>query len=151
MRLSQLLLKIALVGITLTTLNVCASADEPWLANYGGNVSRERELALMDNFAIQLLQEPDLIGYILVYASENSCRGEAQARALRIRNYLMNVRGVPWNKLMWKDAGRYKYDTMQILFLGFYRNMRSLPDFPYEPPAKGQIIPTCRRLKRFAN
>jgi hypothetical protein len=105
----------------------------------------------MDNFAIQLLQEPDLIGYILVYASENSCRGEAQARALRIRNYLMNVRGVPWNKIMWKDASRYKYDTMQILFLGFYRNMRSAPDFPYEPPTKAQIIPKCRRLKRFAN
>ena len=127
-----------------TPLPGASLLNEPWIARYNGNVSREREMAEMDNFAIQILNDPNLIGYILIYSGWDSCRGEAQARALRIRKYLMNVRRVPWNRVMWKNGGRYRDEGLEIFFLGFDRNVVRIPDFPFEPPPTGHVIPECR-------
>src|SRR5687768_15744126 len=57
-----------------------ASPDVFWLDKYG-NILWEDEKARLDNFAIQLMNDPNLIGYLYVQAGRLSCRGEAQARA----------------------------------------------------------------------
>jgi len=49
------------------------------------------EKARLDNFAIQLQQEPDAQGYIVAYGE---CTGQAQKRAQRAKDYLVNTRGV---------------------------------------------------------
>lgn len=55
------------------------------------------EKARLDNFAIQLQQQPDMTGY---YAIWGSCDGEGQKRADRAVAYLVNTRGI--------DASRIK-------------------------------------------
>jgi hypothetical protein len=130
--------------VTSSALAFSTPPTEPWISHYGGGISWEHEKAQMDNFAIQILNDPNLIGYILIYSGADSCRGEAQARALRIKNYMVKVRGVPWNRVMWKDAGRYTGKGLEIFHLGFDRTVVRSPDFPYEPPPKGHVIPECR-------
>jgi hypothetical protein len=54
------------------------------------------EKARLDNFAIQLQQEPDAIGY---YAIWGSCEGEGQRRADRAVAYLVNTRGIDASRI----------------------------------------------------
>ncbi len=71
---------------------------------YGG-IGWEDEKAHLDNFAIQLQQDSDLIGYVLVYDAAGGCAGEAQARAIRAKRYVVEHRGVPWNRVIWRQEG----------------------------------------------
>ena len=70
-----------------------------------GRIRWEDEQARLDNFAIQVTNESDSIGYIFVYDGENVCVGEAQARAVRAKNYIVEYRGVPWNRVIWRHDG----------------------------------------------
>lgn len=54
------------------------------------------EKARLDNFAIQLQQQPDTTGY---YAIWGSCEGEGQRRADRAIDYLVNTRGIDASRL----------------------------------------------------
>jgi hypothetical protein len=64
---------------------VCRKFDEY------GNISFNDEKARLDNYAIQLQNEPGSQGYIVAYGS---CAGEAQRRAERAKDYLVNTRGI---------------------------------------------------------
>ena len=94
------------------------------------------------------MNDPDLIGYILIYSGEDSCRDEAQVRALKLKKYMMDVRGVRWNRVMWKSAGRYRGKGLEIFHLGFGREGLAKVSFPYEPPAPGYIISDCAISKK---
>jgi hypothetical protein len=63
-----------------------------------GLIRWEDEQARLDNFAIQLSNERDSIGYIFIYDGENVCAGEARARAIRARKYVVEHRHVPWHE-----------------------------------------------------
>jgi hypothetical protein len=63
------------------------------------DIARNDEKARLDNYAIQLQNEPGSHGYIIVYPSRRAKSDEAQARATRISDYLINSRGV--------DASRF--------------------------------------------
>jgi hypothetical protein len=54
------------------------------------------EKARLDNFAIQLQQEPSATGY---YAIWGSCEGEGQRRADRAVAYLVNTRGIDASRI----------------------------------------------------
>jgi hypothetical protein len=120
---------------------------EPWISHYRGNIGAETEMAYLDNFAIQLMRDENLIGYILVYSGEDSCRGEAEARALRMKEYLVETRGVPWNRVMWKHAGRYTDKGIEVFHFGIPRADLATTNFPYEPPPSGHIIARCSNHK----
>src|SRR6185295_14720076 len=53
-----------------------------------GNIKFNDEKARLDNYAIQLQNQPGSQGYIIAYGS---CEGEAQARADRAKDYLVNT------------------------------------------------------------
>src|SRR5712691_359671 len=57
------------------------------------DIARNDEKARLDNYAIKLQGEPGTQGYIIVYPSRKACANEAQARATRISDYLVNSRG----------------------------------------------------------
>jgi hypothetical protein len=124
-----------------------ANADEPWISHYPGSISWEMELAHLDNFCIQIMNNPDLIGYILIYSGEDSCREEAQARAMRMKKYMMKVRGIQWDRVMWRDGGRYRGEGLEIFLLGIPRDKLPTTDFQYEPPAVGKVIRPCKRKR----
>jgi len=67
-----------------------------------GNIKFNDEKARLDNYAIQLQNQPDSQGYILAYGS---CDGEAAARANRAKDYLVNTRGIDAARLMTVDGG----------------------------------------------
>ena len=67
-----------------------------------GNIRFNDEKARLDNFAVQLQQEPGATGYIIGYGS---CDAEGQARASRAKDYLVNTRGVDAGRIMVVDGG----------------------------------------------
>jgi hypothetical protein len=144
----HIFLLVSLITTTAAALAARPAPDEPWISHYSGGISMETEMAYLDDFAIQIMNDPDLMGYILVYSGENSCRYEAQTRALRMKEYLVERRGVPWNRVMWKDAGRFRGQGLEIFHLGVPRAKLPTFGFPYEAPAQGQVIRACTTSKR---
>jgi hypothetical protein len=69
---------------------------EPRKFDEFGDIARDDEKARLDNFAIQLQQEPEAQGYIFVHTGTGRrIRPDyAQRRTARIRDYLMNSRGL---------------------------------------------------------
>jgi PKD-like domain len=63
------------------------------------DIARNDEKARLDNYAIQLQSEPGSQGYIIVYPSRKAKADDAQERATRISDYLINSRGI--------DASRF--------------------------------------------
>lgn len=68
-----------------------------------GDINCEDEMARLDNFAVQLNNEPGATGYVIFYGGRLynrrlARRGEGEARASRIKRYLTENRGI--------DAGR---------------------------------------------
>ena len=93
------------------------------------NTSVEFENAVLDSFSIALLNKPNDIGYIIVYAGRRACSGEAQARAMRMKKYLVEYRGVEWNRVIWKDGGYLKQPYVLLEM-----QLRNGPQYPYDYP-----------------
>src|SRR6185369_1672753 len=70
-----------------------------------GDISFEDEKARLDNFAIQLANEPLLRGQILMSAGQETFKNETRERLARARSYLVNVRHVDPNRLATHDCG----------------------------------------------
>jgi hypothetical protein len=79
-----------------------------------GNINRDDEKARLDNFAIQLQQEPDSQGYVIIYAGRRSRTGDAQKRAARARDYLVNVRGIDSRRVVTLDGGTREDPTVEL-------------------------------------
>ena len=58
------------------------------------DISRNDEKARLDNYAITLQAEPGSQGYVIVYPSRKAKANQAQERAQRIVDYLVNSRGL---------------------------------------------------------
>ena len=67
-----------------------------------GNIRFNDEKARLDNFAIQLQNEPGAQGYIYGYGS---CGSEGQERGNRAKDYLVNTRGIDAGRLVVVDGG----------------------------------------------
>ena len=115
--------------------------DVFWLSKYG-NISWEDEKAHLDNFAIQLMNEPNLIGYYYVMVGKKSCRGEAQARAVRAKTYMTKIRGADWSRIIWRDIG-YGDDFQVSIWLGDRgKGPMYVPD--YQRATEEHVIKNCR-------
>jgi K319-like protein/PKD domain-containing protein len=67
-----------------------------------GNIKFNDEKARLDNYAIQLQNTPGSTGTIVAFGT---CAGEAQARADRAKDYLVNTRGIDAGRLTTVDGG----------------------------------------------
>ena len=75
-----------------------------------GDLNCEDEMAHLDNFALQLQQEPNAKGVIIFYGGKTfrgklPRRGDAAARAARLKSYLVQRRGIPTNQVVVIDGG----------------------------------------------
>jgi hypothetical protein len=81
-----------------------------------GSICCEDEMARLDNFAVHLQQEPEAQGYIIFYEGRrySSCynrrariprRGEAVARAARLKPYLTDRRGLDAKRVIIINGG----------------------------------------------
>jgi len=76
-----------------------------------GNIKFNDEKARLDNFAIQLQNQPGSTATIIVYGS---CAGEAQTRGDRARDYLVNTRGIDAGRITVVDGGCRSDLTVQL-------------------------------------
>ena len=79
-----------------------------------GNIAFNDEKARLDNYAIQLQNEPGSQGYIIAYAGRRSRAGEAQARADRAKDYLVNTRGIDPGRIVTVDGGFREDLTVEL-------------------------------------
>jgi hypothetical protein len=102
-----------------------------------GNIRFNDEKARLDNYAIQLQNAPSSTGVILAYGT---CAGEAQARADRAKDYLVNTRGIDASRLTTVDGG-CKADLAVELWL--------VPSGATAPAAAGDTISPCPECKKY--
>jgi hypothetical protein len=93
------------------TTGITPEAPVPTKFDEYGDIKFNDEKARLDNYAIQLQNQPGSQGYILVYGS---CAGEAQARADRAKGYLVNTRGIDASRLVTVDGGCRSELTVQL-------------------------------------
>jgi len=94
-----------------------------------GDINCEDEMARLDNFAIQLQNEPSAKGLIVFYGGKLfrgrlPKRGEAAARAARLKTYLVQRRGVRADQVMMMDGG---YDQVWRVVLWIVPPGATLP------------------------
>lgn len=70
-----------------------------------GAISWNDEMARLDNFAIQLQNQQHSIGLIVGVDADGGCPGEAKARAMRAKRYIVEYRRIPWNRVAWRSGG----------------------------------------------
>jgi hypothetical protein len=143
----KLALVLALCYVASSSASVSRSSalspDVFWLDSYGA-LRWEDEKARLDNFAIQLTEEKEFIGYIYIYAGNRSCAGEAITHAIKARRYLTEVRHLPWDRVAFRDNG-YR-DSFEVKLWLFRRGTEPfVPD--YEPPTPQHVIQKCSAKK----
>jgi hypothetical protein len=145
----------SLAALMFSATVVCAQEDRPtrlipekdFIAepfDRYGNISWEHEKARLDNFAIQIQNDPQMIGYIVVFGDKNGCLLNAQRRAVRARNYLVHYRGIDPNRVIWQDLG-----YLDEQFVTLEGQLRGAEPYPYWHP---KPLPASEvKLKRCAN
>ena len=64
------------------------------------DISRNDEKARLDNFGIELQNDPTATAYVIVYPGRSGKRGEVQQHAGRVVDYLVNSRGLDKNRIV---------------------------------------------------
>jgi hypothetical protein len=87
-----------------------ASLKTPRKFDEFGDINCEDEMARLDNFALQLQNAPSAQGFIIFYGGRRfrgrlPKRGEAAARASRLKPYLVERRGLPTSRVIVIDGG----------------------------------------------
>jgi hypothetical protein len=82
-----------------------------------GDIRFTDEKARLDNAFISLSQQPGTIMYVIVNAGKTACVGEAKARGIRAKNYLVRRRGAKPDRIVWIDRGYYPAPTTTIWIL----------------------------------
>ena len=147
MKLVLLLAVLLLVPVGSHATATRVTPDVFWFDTYG-DIRWEDEKARLDNFVIQLFNEPKYTGYIYIYVGRHSCRGEAVARAIRARRYLLNVRHLPWNRLAWRDLGYGDDFQVRLWLFPTGAPPHYVPD--YQPPTVNHVIEDCASPSRRA-
>jgi hypothetical protein len=124
-----------------TILGSQTSVSDRLFDSYG-NLSWENEKAHLDNFAIALEQERDLVGIIIVYAGRRSCANEARDRAVRAKNYVAQTRGIEPNRIKWIDGG-YR-ETVTVILQPMPSGAPELTASPTLKPSEVRVDKTCK-------
>jgi hypothetical protein len=93
------------------TTSVKPPPQQPTKFDEYGNIKFNDEKARLDNYAIQLQNAPGSAATIIAYGS---CAGEAQARADRAKDYLVNTRGIEAGRITTIDGGCRPDLTVQL-------------------------------------
>jgi hypothetical protein len=81
-----------------------------------GNIRFNDEKARLDNFAIELQNDPTSQGYLICYGGRKGKAGEAQRRCDRAKDYLTSTRGIDASRIVTVDGG-YREDLTVELWL----------------------------------
>lgn len=115
----SLLSKVLMLALIWPQLVTTASLSSRKTYDDFGDINCEDEYARLDNFAIQLQQDPTATGVIIFYGGIRfrgrlPRRGDAAARAARIKPYLVKRRGVPESRVIVINGGYALEWTAQL-------------------------------------
>lgn len=107
--LKSFIMPIAIAGILVIAPGVFAqesSHASRKVDEFIGEVDYEDLIARLDNFAIELQNQPGALGHVIVYRSRRDPPSISQRYALLARDYLVRQRGIARNRLVTADGGR---------------------------------------------
>ncbi|HVI70474.1 MAG TPA: hypothetical protein VM656_03185 [Pyrinomonadaceae bacterium] len=78
-----------------------------------GDVPFATESARLDKIARQLKEWPLSVVYLAIHAGQTACKGEAEARGIRAKDYLTQA-GIEPERIVWIDAGWQKKVVVQV-------------------------------------
>jgi hypothetical protein len=84
------------------------------LVDYYPPIQMNDEKARLDNFAIQLQNDPNAKGYVVVYGGAKAKPGEKQKRIRRAYDYLVNTRGISADRLVTMEGGMRDQTTTEL-------------------------------------
>jgi hypothetical protein len=79
-----------------------------------GNIKFNDEKARLDNYAIELQNDPTSQGYLVCYGGRTGRAGEAQRRCDRAKNYLVSTRGIDGSRIVTVDGGYREELTVEL-------------------------------------
>ncbi len=152
-----LLVRFFLVLLFVITVTVFGHDQKPGARKFDefGDVAYSDLIARLDNFAIQLQNEPTTKGFILVYRTRRDLPGLNNAIALKSKNYLVNSRGVARDRVVTVDGGEAdclwqelwivpmgtaptpRPDAYQRYFPDF-DSPRKIDEYGFDPPGRGK-------------
>ena len=97
-----------------SNIAVCCAQEQPRKFDEFGNVTCEDELARLDNFTNELLNDANAQGYLIVYGGRRGRRNEAKARAARMKFYLVRNRGLDAKRIITLDGGYREELTTEL-------------------------------------
>ena len=86
------------------TTTITKKAEARKLDEYGRLILKDEE-ARLDNFAIELNNDPAAQAYVIAYSGRVSRPGEAKMAAGRAKNHLVNKRAIDGNRIVTVDGG----------------------------------------------
>lgn len=86
---------------------------EPERFDKWGDIRLTDEHARLDKIASQAKEWPLSIIHLVVHAGQTACVGEAKARGIRAKNYLVQ-RGISSERIVWTDAGWRKEVSVEV-------------------------------------
>jgi hypothetical protein len=95
------------------TLTICCGPISRQFDRYG-DLAFADEKKRLDNFAEQLKNEPSSQAYIIVYGKQGARIGEAQVRADRARQYLIDKLGIGRERIVTVDGGIHVRFTLEL-------------------------------------
>jgi hypothetical protein len=107
-----------------------------------GDIQSSDLKARLDNFAIQLQNEPATKGFIVVYRTRRDLPGLNNAIAFRSKDYLIDSRGVARDKIVTVDGGEADCEVQELWIVPIGTTPTPRPDayqryFPdYDSPRK---------------
>ncbi|HJQ67672.1 MAG TPA: hypothetical protein VKA70_01785 [Blastocatellia bacterium] len=95
------------------TASVMKKAEGRKFDEYGKIVAKDANKRL-DNFAIELKNDPGAVGYVITYGGRRSKAGEAKTMAAAARTYLVKKRKIVAQQVMTLDGGFREEPTTEL-------------------------------------
>lgn len=103
-----LLLLLAHTSPAQTTIPPAVKFDEM------GDVEASYLIAVLDNFAVRLQNEPNTRAFLVVYRTRRDLPGLNSRYAHRMKDYLINSRGIPAERIVTLDGGEASCLTQEL-------------------------------------
>jgi hypothetical protein len=111
---------------------------------YGSNW--ESAMARLDDFALEMRNNPQTIGVLIVYGAQRSRRGEARAWRDCLKNYLVSRRGIESNRIAMINGGYREDLTVELWETGDRKHIPN-PQPQVKPKdvrfTKGKVLHLC--------
>jgi hypothetical protein len=90
------------------------AADQTHKVDEFSGAGWESAMAHLDSFVVELQNNPNEVGVVMVYGGNHRRRGEAKAWSACIKDYLTKRRGIPANRLIMIDGGYRQTLTVEL-------------------------------------